>query len=184
MLEFALADDVKNPHLDRGARRALVGLFGEGWCTVEFAGLPPKMRDSLLKGVGKRTTPINVFALLFAAEHAMNKLNAVIDAWADVVREMILTARKGIDEVICSQSETCFAQADWLDLMEGDGDRFDDAERVEWIMASVSRGATEKHAAVLYQVSSFLNHSLGMPDSNIVIDTCVLYPASTTSHRQ
>jgi hypothetical protein len=48
--------------------------------------LPQKIRDSLLKGVGKRTTPLNVFALLFAAEHAMTKLNPVIDAWADVVR--------------------------------------------------------------------------------------------------
>jgi hypothetical protein len=30
VLEFALEDDVKNVSLDRGARRALVGLFGEG----------------------------------------------------------------------------------------------------------------------------------------------------------
>lgn len=37
--------------LERGARRALVGLFGEGWCTQEFAALPQKMREALLKGM-------------------------------------------------------------------------------------------------------------------------------------
>jgi len=40
VLEFALEEDVKNTSLERDARRALVGLFGEGWCTQEFAGLP------------------------------------------------------------------------------------------------------------------------------------------------
>jgi hypothetical protein len=40
VLEFALEEDVKNTSLERGACRALVGLFGEGWCTQEFADLP------------------------------------------------------------------------------------------------------------------------------------------------
>ena len=71
VLEFALEDDVKNGSLERGARRALVGLFGEGWCTQEFASLPQKIRESILKGVGKRTTAVNAFPLLFAAEHAL-----------------------------------------------------------------------------------------------------------------
>jgi hypothetical protein len=35
-----------------------------------------------LKGVGKRTTPANAFALLFTAEHALAKLASVIDAWS------------------------------------------------------------------------------------------------------
>ena len=157
MLEFAVSEDVKNAHLDRGARRALVGLFGEGWCTSEFASLPQKIRDSLLKGVGKRTTPLNVFALLFAAEHAMTKLNPVIDAWADMVREMILTGRRGIDETLCSKSEECFAHPDWLELMETDGVRFEDGERVEWIMASIRRGMNEKNAATVYQVLDYIS---------------------------
>jgi hypothetical protein len=33
VLEFALEDEARNVSLDRGVRRALVGLFGEGWCT-------------------------------------------------------------------------------------------------------------------------------------------------------
>ncbi|KAF9038308.1 hypothetical protein BDZ89DRAFT_1090557 [Hymenopellis radicata] len=158
VLEFALSDDVKNAHLDRGARRALVGLFGEGWCTHEFSALPPKLKDNLLKGVGKRTTPMNVFALLYAAEHALNKLTNVIDAWADSVRDYILNGRKTIDSVFAGSSEACFSQPDWLELMESDGVRFEDGERVEWVMASVKRGLNDKNAALVYQtlVSSIL----------------------------
>ncbi|KAF8155388.1 hypothetical protein B0H34DRAFT_798582 [Crassisporium funariophilum] len=158
VLEFALEEDVKNPHLERGARRALVGLFGEGWCNTEFASLHPKIRDSVLKGLGKRTTPVNVFALLFAAEHALGKLGAVIEPWGDVSREMVVAARKGVDEVLCVESERCFGGDEWLEVMESDGVRFEDGERVEWVMAAVLRGVREPHAANLYQtlVSSIL----------------------------
>ncbi|KAF8908755.1 hypothetical protein CPB85DRAFT_1308603 [Mucidula mucida] len=158
VLEFALSDDVKNAHLDRGARRALVGLYGEGWCTHEFSALPPKLKDNLLKGVGKRTTPMNVFALLYATEHALNKLTNVIDAWADSVRDYILSGRKNIDSVFAGSSEACFSQPDWLELMESDGVRFEDGERVAWVMASVKRGLNDKNAGLVYQtlVSSIL----------------------------
>ncbi|KAG6916252.1 hypothetical protein DXG01_007709 [Tephrocybe rancida] len=158
VLEFSLSEDVKNGLLERGARRALVGLFGEGWCTSEFAALPVKLRDSLLKGVGKRSTPKNAFALLCAAEHALGRLGAIIDAWASDVREMILVARKAIDEVVCGQSEACFGAAEWNEIMERDGAAFEDAERVEWIMGSVTRGVHDRNAAPLYQtlVSSIL----------------------------
>lgn len=152
VLEFALKDDVKNGLLEGGARRALVGLFGEGWCTSEFAALPIKVREGLLKGLGKRTTPANSLALLFAAEHALEKLAAVIDAWGGEVQEMVLSAKRVIDDVICSKSEACFAGREWSEIMERDGVAFDDAERVGWIMAAVSRGVNEKNAASLYQV--------------------------------
>ncbi|EED85027.1 predicted protein [Postia placenta Mad-698-R] len=158
VLEFALMEDVKNPHLERGARRALVGLFGEGWCTAEFAHLPQKTRDGLLKGLAKRTTPLNVFPLLFAAQVALGKIGTVIDTWADVVKDMVLAARKTIDEVLSTQADQCFEQSEWLEIMEGDGARFEDGERVELIMDAVRRGMSEKNAAILYQtlVSSIL----------------------------
>lgn len=158
VLEFALSEDVKNAHLERGARRALVGLFGEGWCTSEFASLTPKLRESLLKGLGKRTTPLNVFPLLFAAEHALVKIGTIIEPWGDTVRDMLVAARKAIDETICKESEACFESAEWMEVMEGDGVRFEDGERVEWVMKSVMRGVKEVWAAPLYQtlVSSIL----------------------------
>ncbi|KAG9313653.1 hypothetical protein JVU11DRAFT_5985 [Chiua virens] len=158
VLEFALSDDVANNYLERGARRALVGLFGEGWCNSEFAALPQKVRDSVVKGVGKRTTPSNAFPLLFAAQHAMKKLDSAIDAWADVSREMILTAQKMIDECLVKESETCFEQAEWVEMLEGDGVGFEDSERVSWIMEALKRGMSERYAAIVYQtlVSSIL----------------------------
>lgn len=130
-----------------------MGLFGEGWCTSEFVALPVKVRETLLKGVGKRTTPPNAFALLFAAEHALAKLASVIDAWSAEVKEIILTGRRGVDDVICGKSEACFTSREWSEIMERDGVAFEDADRVEWIMASVSRGVNERNAALLYQVN-------------------------------
>ncbi|KAJ8520850.1 hypothetical protein ONZ45_g2358 [Pleurotus djamor] len=102
--------------------------------------LPQRLRDTALKGVGKRTTPSNALALLYAAEHAIIKLGPVIDAWADIVREMIYSARKVIDDCLASKADECFAQQDWMDMMENDGVRFEDGERVEWIMAAIKRG--------------------------------------------
>ncbi|KAF9030400.1 hypothetical protein BJ165DRAFT_1535704 [Panaeolus papilionaceus] len=158
VLEFALEEDVKNPHLERGARRALVGHFGEGWATQEFASLAQKHRESVLKGLGKRTTPTNVFPILFAAEHALTKLGSVIDSWGDVSREMIFSARKVVDEVLTRESEKCFESEEWMEIMSGDGVRFEDGERVEWAMAAVLRGVKEQWAPSVYQtlVSSIL----------------------------
>ncbi|KAF8137188.1 hypothetical protein EV363DRAFT_1316965 [Boletus edulis] len=151
ILDFALSDDVANNYLERGARRALVGLFGEGWCNSDFAALPQKIRDSVVKGVSKRTTPTNAFSLLFAAQHAIKKLNAAIDAWADVSREMVLTAQKTIDECLVKESEMCFEQPEWVEMLEGDGAGFEDGERVGWVMESLKRGMSERYAATVYQ---------------------------------
>ena len=160
VLEFAVADDVKNQALERGARRALVGLFGVGWCTAEFARLPQKMRDSLLKGLGKRTTPLNIFPLLFAAEAGLAKIKDAIEPWVPAVRDMLIAARKGIDDVLCTQAEVCFEQPEWLAIMEADGARFEDGERVEQVMEAVRRGLSEKNAASLYQVCAFCDIEL------------------------
>jgi hypothetical protein len=152
VLEFAISPDVANPHLERGARRALVGLFGEGWCTPEFAKLPQKTRDGLLKGLAKRTTPQNVFALLFAANHALERIENSVEAWAEVSRDMLLAARKTIDRVLCEEAEACFEQVEWVEMMEHDGGRFEDGERVSWTMDAVRRGLADKNAAMVYQV--------------------------------
>ena len=153
VLEFALAEDVQNRYLESGSRRALVGLFGEGWVHQEFSSLPLKIRDSILRGLAKRTRPLNVFPLLFAAEHGLGKLGVVIEPWGDISREMILSARKTIDEVLCKESEACFNSDEWMELMEGDGVKFEDGEKVEWAMAAVLRGVKDAYAASLYQVN-------------------------------
>jgi len=153
VLEFAIADDVKNQHLERGARRALVGIYGEGWCTSEFSKLPDKIKLQLVKGLAKRTTPINIFPLLFATHQALRKLSNLSDLWSDGVKELVLSARKTIDEVLCNQADECFEQPEWVEFMAGDGARFDDADKVEWVMDSVKRGLNEQNAPLAYQVS-------------------------------
>ena len=95
VLQFSVRPDVQNVYLDRGARRALVGLFGSGWITSEFAELPQKTRDGLLSGVKKRYLPMNVSLMLFAAHAGLKKLSSVRDAWGDTVKDMILT------EIVC-----------------------------------------------------------------------------------
>ncbi|KAI5117741.1 hypothetical protein M0805_004930 [Coniferiporia weirii] len=158
-LLFAVRPDVQNVYLERGARRALVGLFGEGWCTAEFAALPQKTKDGLLTGLAKRTLPANVFPLLFAAHAALRRLGSVRDAWADGIRDMVTTARGVIDNVLCNEPEKCFSEHEWIDILENDGlGRFEDGERVEWTMDAVRRGMSESNAGMLYQtlVSSIL----------------------------
>lgn len=182
VLEFALMEDVKNTHLERGARRALVGLFGEGWCNAEFARLSQKTRQSLLTGLAKRTTPINVFPLLFAAHAALAKLNGVIEPWADISKEMIVAARKTIDDVLCAKADECFEQSEWLAIMESDGARFEDGERVEWVMEAIRRGLGEKNAGTLYQVRATTH----MLHSRVYVgeaDASILNPSSPPSHR-
>lgn len=158
VLEFALNEDVQNERLANGARRALVGLFGDGWCTPEFASLSSKLRDSLIRGVNKRTIPRNVFPLLYAAHRALIRLDTSDrdkekDRDLTVVRELVLLARSKVDDVLCAESEVCFEQPEWLSLLDADGSRFEDGEKVEWVMDAVRRGLNVKNAGVVYQVS-------------------------------
>jgi hypothetical protein len=156
ILEFSLRDDVGNRYLERGARRALVGIFGEGWCTSEYAGLDPRIQNSILKGVGKRTIPLNVFALLFAANRALSKLSTIAHSWSNAVKEDVIKARAVMDECLCVRAEECFGAGnggeDWEDIMTSGGERLKDAEKVGWIVDSVKRGLTENNAPKVYQV--------------------------------
>ncbi|KAF8320431.1 hypothetical protein DL93DRAFT_2052982 [Clavulina sp. PMI_390] len=157
ILEFALADDVKNPVLERGARRALVGLFGEGWATPEFAALPVKARTNALRGVQARTTPPNVFPLLFAAQAALTKLTTSVEKgtleqpMAESIRELVLAARNKIDEVLCAHLDEALEQEEWLALLENDGAGFNDTDQVALIMSSIKRGLTDSNAPMVYQ---------------------------------
>jgi hypothetical protein len=157
VLEFALLDDVKNATLERGARRALVGLFGDGWCYAEFARLDKRVREQALKGVAKRTTPVNVVPLLLAANAALARLDAVIEPWADAVRDMVVEARKAIDRCLATSAEEFFNNYEWDEIMHGDGDRFEDADIAEQVLQASRRGFSEKTAGALYQVSGSIS---------------------------
>ncbi|EKM49659.1 uncharacterized protein PHACADRAFT_265227 [Phanerochaete carnosa HHB-10118-sp] len=153
VLEFALEDEVKNAYLERGARRALIAYFGEGWCTPEFAHLLPKTRLSILKELTKCIIPLNIFPLLYASQAGMKKLEGVGELWAAVSREMLVAAVGKIDKVLCDQSAECFRQKEWLDIVDtaNDGNAERD-EKLKWITNAVQRGINDSNAAKLYQV--------------------------------
>ncbi|KAF7310151.1 hypothetical protein MIND_00388500 [Mycena indigotica] len=151
ILEFALRPDVLDPVLERGARRALVGLFGPGWCTPEFAALPPKLHAAALKGLAKRTTPANALAILWAGEAARARLAPLVDAWTEVVKPLVEAGRSQVDKVMADQTAAVLAEADWGAIIAADGVRFEDGERVEWAMRSVVRGVGESNAGRVYQ---------------------------------
>ena len=73
--------DVQNRHLENGSRCAFVGLVGF------IKNYPLCLR--YVRVLGKRTRPLN-----------LSKLNVVIEPWGDISREMILSARKTIDDVV------------------------------------------------------------------------------------
>lgn len=163
VLEFATAEDVKNVILDRGARRALVGMFGEGWVSPEFAGLPSKSQGTALKGVQTRTTPQNLIPLLFAAEGALAKLETPgcnDQPWTELVHDLIIQARKKIDEVLCSRCEEIFEQEEWLAILERDGSQFDDGRKVAWTMDSLIRGLADSNAGTVYQVGILVSQNV------------------------
>ncbi|KAF7351476.1 hypothetical protein MSAN_01579800 [Mycena sanguinolenta] len=152
ILEFSLRPDVQDAVLERGARRALVGLFGTGWCTSEFAALPAKLQASALKGLAKRTTPANALPILWAAEAALARLSPMVDPWVDVVRPLIESGRSQVDAVLGNQTAEVLGEADWTQIMHTAGVRFEDGERVEWTMRAVVRGLKETNAGRVYQV--------------------------------
>ena len=77
---------------------------------------------------------------------------AVVETWGDTVRDMVLAARKTLDDVVCSRAAECFEQKDWVDIMMADGVRFEDSETVEMFLESLRRGLNDKNAAMAYQV--------------------------------
>ncbi|KAJ6576030.1 hypothetical protein DFH09DRAFT_914918 [Mycena vulgaris] len=165
ILRFALRPDVGDLILQRGARRALVGLFGPGWCTPEFATLPVELQVAALKGLAKRTTPRNALAILWAAEAARTQLAAAstADSWAEIVRPLVDAGRAQVDAVLGGQTAAVFAEADWgalvradaeadwVAIMREDSERFEDGERVECVMRSVVRGMNEMNVGRVYQ---------------------------------
>jgi hypothetical protein len=151
ILEFALRPDVQDQVLERGARRALVGLFGAGWCTPEFAALSPKLHSTALKGLTKRCTPANALPILWAAHAAQARLAPMVDTWVDVVKPLIQSGIDVVDSVLGAQTAEVLAAAEWGAIMRADGGRFEDAERVDWVCRSIVRGAKENNAGRVYQ---------------------------------
>jgi hypothetical protein len=90
----------------------------------------------------------------------LGKLGVVIEPWGDILREIILSARKTIDEVLCKESGACFNSEERMELMEADGVKFEGGEKVEWAMAAVLPGVKDVYAIrynVFYVFRFFLS---------------------------
>ncbi|GJE91835.1 BTB/POZ domain-containing protein [Phanerochaete sordida] len=152
ILELVRKYEPKNEVLERGAQRALVAHFGEGWCSKDFADLPEATRRAALKGLAERTVPLNVFALLYASQAGMKQLGEVKGSWVTVCREMLLGAVDKIDQVLCAEAVECFRQQEWLEIVDTYVDNVEQDQKFEWIIDAIQRGMGDESAAVLYQI--------------------------------
>ncbi|KAJ3893845.1 hypothetical protein GG344DRAFT_42484 [Lentinula edodes] len=173
VLEFAVRPEVNDPYLDRGARRALVGLLGDGWVTSEWAGLPARLRESVLKGVKKRMIPptdekskgvnVNVWSMLFAVESALGIRRNSNPNWHETVRMDLLHARKAIDECLADRVTECFTPPPST-MGPSPSTAYEDANRVSAILASLLRGLKPSNAPLVYQ--TLLSNILLLPASH------------------
>lgn len=152
VLEFALGDDVRDNVLERGAQRALSGMYGEGWTTSEFLALPLRLKNILLKGVKNRTTPQNIIPLLQATQGGLAKLGTNSEPPAEAVKDLMNQARKKIDEVLCTSLEEFFDQPEWVALLESDGMGFGEMDKFDLVLDSIKRGMADNTAGQIYQV--------------------------------
>ncbi|KAJ3982484.1 hypothetical protein F5890DRAFT_1415621 [Lentinula detonsa] len=176
VLEFAVRSEVNDPYLDRGSRRALVGLLGDGWVTSEWAGLPTRLRESVLKGVKKRMMPpssdekskggsINVWSMLFAVENDVDdsvRRNSNPN-WHETVRTDLLRARDAIDECLADREEEELQLSEWHEILlrPSASTAYEDANRVSIILASLIRGLKPSNAPLVYQ--TLLSNVLLLP---------------------
>lgn len=136
-------------HQEReGCRRSCVEgvprMSDEGWTTEEFIQFHPKLRDSLLKGVAKHTSPQNALHLLFAAEHVILPLANRIEPWADTVRDATILARNKTDDVVTREAQGVFWSDEWEVAVDAGGVHFDGGDRAELVAASVARGVRDE----------------------------------------
>ncbi|KZO95307.1 hypothetical protein CALVIDRAFT_466959, partial [Calocera viscosa TUFC12733] len=147
VLTFALAADVKNSILERGARRALVALFGEPWSSKEFLALPHKTRLGLVKTVTGHVNPYTVVRHL-GAVRALREA-AASQGYSKELEELASTVEKKCNEVVASQAFILFRSQVWLDSLDGIG--FSRTDTIEDVLTSLVRGLTETNAANAYE---------------------------------
>ncbi|CAE6441152.1 unnamed protein product [Rhizoctonia solani] len=170
VLEFALGDDIRDNILERGAQRALAGMYGEGWATSEFLALPLRLKNTLLKGVKHRTLPHNIIPLLLATQAGLAKLSSNSEPAAEAVKDLMLQARKNIDEVLCNHLRDFLEQPEWVGLLESDAAGFGDMDKFDLVLESIKRGLADQNAGHVYQtlVSSVLLREGPTPDTTIL----------------
>ncbi|KDR67442.1 hypothetical protein GALMADRAFT_258395 [Galerina marginata CBS 339.88] len=167
ILQFARERGITNGLLERGARRAIVGLFGEGWCTERFSALPDDITGLILNDVREMITASNVLPMLFAAESALFILENPRKDWRRIVKSSILSVRELIDSVLCANAGICLKSPMWRELMDGSKINAGENsfEQVTWVLRAILRGANPENASALYQALGSSSHSRFRPFS-------------------
>jgi len=152
VIQFSLtaAGLAEFPEVERGARRALLGMFGQGWCTKEFAALPPNIIESVTGDLRRVACPSTVLSLIFAAETGINKLdqaNVCYRPWVETVRHILLEERRYFDGLLVKDPKGCFESEEWKDVV-----RTNDPVRLNWIMESIVRSGSTSSVVSIYQV--------------------------------
>ncbi|KAF8755458.1 hypothetical protein RHS01_05329 [Rhizoctonia solani] len=134
VLEHAMKEDIRDLALERGAQRALVNMYGEGWVTPEFLELPLELKEMLSKTLEQQITTRNIIPLLVATQAGLNKLASNSES----------PAKKS--------NNSC------TNLLESDTAGFPDVEKFDLVLKSIRRGWTAKNVGRVYQtlVSSVL----------------------------
>ncbi|CAE6374118.1 unnamed protein product [Rhizoctonia solani] len=139
VLEHAMKEDIRDLALERGAQRALVNMYGEGWVTPEFLELPLELKEMLSKTLEQQITTRNIIPLLVATQAGLNKLASNSESPAEEVKQLM-------------------HQPEWISLLESDTAGFPDVEKFDLVLKSIRRGWTAKNVGRVYQtlVSSVL----------------------------
>ena len=73
------------------------------------------VRPSHLKGVSN----LRIHLVCYFLRNVSSKAGFVVDAWS--MRQVILSGRKGVDNVICNKNEACFTSRGWSEVVVGNG---------------------------------------------------------------
>ncbi|PPQ94293.1 hypothetical protein CVT25_004949 [Psilocybe cyanescens] len=115
--QFRTEQDLKNPVLECEACRSLVGIFGVCVPTSEDLGLDSE----------GRWEEDDAHECVLTSHCGGACAGEVGDQY-----RCMSGPRKPIDELLVKDSEKCFGAEEWMEIMENNGVRFEDGERVEW----------------------------------------------------
>ncbi|KDR68074.1 hypothetical protein GALMADRAFT_1051061 [Galerina marginata CBS 339.88] len=183
VLQLSLADDTKNDMLERGARRALVALVGEGWKTEQLFNLPIDTKRSILDSIQAIITPSNVLPLLFAVENALRRPHTTQPDYLE--QPMIYAVRDLVEKCLCSYPQACFQSKAWDDILqEGEKDvefcsGSDREDRVGWVMKALLRGADLDNWAVVHPIVMALRNPRTRRQASALIPANIFFKAET-----
>ncbi|KDR77870.1 hypothetical protein GALMADRAFT_138039 [Galerina marginata CBS 339.88] len=191
VLQFALEDGIRDEVLERGARRTLVGLFGAGWYTEEFAALPRNITELILTDVRQMIRPQNVLPLLFAAENTLLTYDPSKQDWHRPVRAMVCAVLESVQKYLCAYPQACLQTEAWENILQEDEqdsqlELGSDREiQVRWVMKALLKGADLENWSATYQtVLSLANPQTRRRNTALITPTIRLRAQNEPKRRE